>query len=71
MELKDKAKEILAHLIRNRFDQLNTCGLLTTGPDLINIARQAGLHTLANEMEADLCQELPPHLKGPALKSAA
>lgn len=62
MELRDKAKEILAHLIRNRFDRLNTCGLLTIGPDLIGIARQAGLTELANEMEADLRQELPPYL---------
>lgn len=61
MEVKDKAKEILAHLIRNRFDRLNTCGLLTIGPDLINIARQAGLIELAEQMELDLKQELPSH----------
>lgn len=59
MEVKDKAKEILAHLIRNRFDRLNTCGLLTIGPDLISVARQAGLHELAAQMELELKQELP------------
>lgn len=62
MELRDKAKDILAHLIRNRFDSLNTCGLLTTAPDLINIAREAGLDELALEMESDLKLELPPSM---------
>ncbi|CAN5128579.1 hypothetical protein BH09BAC1_BH09BAC1_19560 [soil metagenome] len=71
MELRDKAKEILGHLIRNRFDRLNTCGLLTTGPDLITIAREAGLAELATEMENDLRQELPPHLYGSTIRSAA
>lgn len=71
MELRDKAKEILGHLIRNRFDRLNTCGLLTTGPDLINIAREAGLTQLANDMEADLKQELPPYMYPTSIKSAA
>jgi hypothetical protein len=71
MELRDKAKEILGHLIRNRFDRLNTCGLLTTGPDLINIAREAGLSDLANDMEADLKQELPPHIHQASIKNAA
>lgn len=71
MELRDKAKEILAHLIRNRFDALNTCGLLTTGPDLINIARQSGLEELARQMEADLRAELPPHMRDMATKAAA
>lgn len=59
MELKDKAKKILSHIIRNKFDSLNTCGLLTTGPDLINIAKDAGLTELANELETKLKQELP------------
>lgn len=71
MELKDKAKEILSHLIRNRFDALNTCGLLTTGPDLIHIARQAGLEELALQMEADLRAELPPHIRDVARRAAA
>jgi hypothetical protein len=71
MELRDRAKEILKHLIRNRFDRLNTCGLLTTGPDLINIARGAGLHELAAEMEQDLKQELPPQAYYSSQKAAA
>lgn len=71
MELKAKAKEILEHLIRNRFDKLDTCGLLTTGPDLIQIARAASLIELAQQMERDLKRELPTHVFDGAMKRAA
>lgn len=60
MELKDKAREILAHLIRNRFDGLDAHGMINTAPSLINIAREAGLNKLADEMISDLKAELPP-----------
>lgn len=71
MELKTKAKEILEHLIRNRFDGLDTWGLLTTGPDLIQIARAASLIELAQQMEHDLKRELPTHVFDGAMKRAA
>jgi hypothetical protein len=71
MQPHNRAKEILKHLIRNRFDRLNTYGLLTLGPDLIHIARDAGLDGLAAEMEQNLKQELPPQAHYSSQKAAA
>ncbi len=71
MQPHNRAKEILKHLISHRFDQLNTYGLLTIGPYLIHIARDAGLHELANEMEQNLKQELPPQAYYSSQKVAA
>lgn len=71
MQPNNRAKEILKHLIRNRFDRLNTHGLLNLGPDLIHIARDAGLDGLAAEMEQDLKQELPPQAYFSSQKAAA
>lgn len=57
MELRNKAKEILARLIRNRFDATSIYERQALA-SLIAIARECELYELAAEMQLDLDFEL-------------
>lgn len=71
MSLSKEVREIMQQLIRNRFDALRQHELMTTGPTLVNIAREMGFTNLAEGMERDLRLELPPHAHQLAKRKAA